>query len=182
MKRFCWRMLGVLSVGVLCLATARAAEGDLKVGDKAPAFSLEGTDGKTYSLADFKGKQAVVLAWFPKADTPGCTKECKSISADGANLKKLNFAYFTASVDKVEANKKFVEKYDLNFPILSDPTKKVAEAYGVVHPGRPVAERWTFYIDKEGIIKKIDKDVQPRTTTAGPDIAKNVKELGLAGE
>src|SRR5436305_15338793 len=66
--------LGVALVGGVAFAQDRAP----KVGDKAPEFALEGTDGKTYKLADFKGKKAVVLAWFPKADTPGCTKECKS--------------------------------------------------------------------------------------------------------
>jgi peroxiredoxin Q/BCP len=159
---------------------ARADDANLKVGDKAPAFSLEGTDGKTYSLDQFKGKQAVILAWFPKADTPGCTKECKSLRDHSTALKPLNVAYFTASVDPVEANKKFAEKLQLDYPILSDPTKAVAQAYGVVHTGRPVAERWTFYIDKDGIIKAIDKNI--KTEKAGADVAAKVKELGLSSQ
>jgi peroxiredoxin Q/BCP len=183
MRRSIRGVLGLLGVGLaLAGRPAIGAEGDLKVGDKAPAFSLQGTDGKTYSLDQFKGKKAVVVAWFPKADTPGCTRECKSIRDHSEALKGLNIAYFTASVDKVEDNKKFVDKYELGFPILSDPDKSVAKAYGVVHPGRPVAERWTFYIDKEGVIKAIDKGVQQRTQTAGQDIAAKVKELGLTGE
>lgn len=183
MRRTLWGVLAAGSVAFLVTAGAWAADSaaDLKVGDKAPEFTLPGSDGKTYSLADFKGKKAVVLAWFPKAFTGGCTKECKSIRAKSEGLKKLNFAYFTASVDEPDYNKKFAESLDLDYPILSDPSKKVAEAYGVVHTGRPVPERWTFYIDKEGVIKHIDKDVQKRTEQAGDDIASKVKELGLAG-
>ena len=170
-----------LALLTFCLVfTARADEP--KVGDKAPDFSLPGSDGKSYSLADFKGKQAVVLAWFPKAFTGGCTKECKSIHETSEKLKPLGVAYFTASVDSPELNKKFAESLMVDYPILSDPDKKTAEAYGVVHTGRAVAERWTFYIDKEGIIKAIDKDVQKHTETAGQDIAEKVKSLGLAKE
>jgi len=165
-----------LALALVASAPVRAAE--LKVGDKAPPFSLVGTDGKTYSLDDFKGKKAVVLAWFPKADTPGCTAECKSIHANSEALKPLNVAYFTASVDKPEDNKKFSEKFGFGFPILSDPDKSVAQAYGVLQPPRPnYATRWTFYIDKDGIIREIDKKI--RTAQAGEDVAAKVKSLGL---
>ncbi len=182
MSRSSWGILAVLGVSLALFARpATAAEGELKVGDKAPAFSLQGSDGKTYSLDDFKGKQAVVLAWFPKAFTGGCTKECKSIRANSEALKGLKIAYFTASVDTPDYNKKFAESLDLDYPILSDPEKSVAKAYGVVHEKRAVPERWTFYIDKDGVIKAIDKGVQQRTEKAGEDIAAKVKELGLAG-
>src|SRR5947209_3166676 len=83
----------VLGLGLAAWAAGPAAADELKAGDKAPAFSLKGTDGKTYALDDFKGKQAVVVAWFPKADTPGCTKECKSFKDYGADMKKLGVAY-----------------------------------------------------------------------------------------
>jgi len=179
-----WSVFTLLGLGSLFLLAvpvpSRAAEAELKVGDKAPNFSLPGSDGKTYTLADFKGKQAVVLAWFPKAFTGGCTKECKSIHENADKLKTLHIAYFTASVDTPELNAKFAKSLELDYPILSDPSKKVATAYGVVHEGRPVAERWTFYIDKNGIIKDIDKGVQKRTEQAGQDIAAKVKELGLS--
>jgi peroxiredoxin Q/BCP len=181
MRRSFWGVLGLLGLGLAVAARpAVAAEGDLKVGDKAPAFELKGSDGKTYTLDQFKGKKAVVIAWFPKAFTGGCTKECKSIRESSDSLKGLNIAYFTASVDTPDYNKKFAESLDLDYPILSDPDKSVAQAYGVVHQGRAVPERWTFYIDKEGTIKAIDKGVQQRTTTAGKDIAAKVKELGLS--
>jgi peroxiredoxin Q/BCP len=179
MNRMVWCVLGVLGLAIGGIARPAAAA-DLKVGDKAPAFSLPGTDGKTYSLDQFKGKKAVVVAWFPKADTPGCTAECKSFRENSDNLKPLNVAYFTASVDPVEANKAFATKLGLDFPILSDPDKSVATAYGVVHEGRAVAERWTFYIDKDGVIKAIDKKIN--TKQAGNDLASKIKELGLASD
>jgi peroxiredoxin Q/BCP len=169
-----------LAIGLALAAGAGTASAQTRVGEKAPPFSLKGTDGKTYSLDQFKGKSAVVLAWFPKADTPGCTTECKSIRASSKELRELNVAYFTISVDKPEDNKKFAEKYDLDYPILSDPDKTVAGAYGVLLGSRPYAARWTFYIDKDGIIKEVDRSV--KVDQAGSDIAAKVKALGLASK
>jgi peroxiredoxin Q/BCP len=178
MKTAFWSGITLLGLGALLTGgTAGAADEAPKVGDKAPEFSLTGTDGKTYTLSDFRGKKAVVLAWFPKADTPGCTKQCKSYQSDGAALKGMNVAYFTASVDTVADNKKFAEKYGLEFPILSDPDKTVARAYGVLGP-RGVAQRWTFYIDQDGVIREIDQKIN--TTQAALDSATKLKELGIA--
>lgn len=173
------RIAALAGMALMVAWSVAAAAGEPKVGDPAPAFSLQGSDGKVYSLNDFKGKSAVVLAWFPKAFTGGCTKECKSFAQGGKELKPLKVAYFTASVDTADYNKKFAESLECDYPILSDPDKSVATAYGVVHEGRAVPERWTFYIDKEGIIKAIDKNVN--TTNAAADAAAKLKELGLAG-
>src|SRR5688572_28263313 len=71
----------------------------VKVGDMAPDFTLQGTDGKTHKLSDYRGKQAVVIAWFPKAFTQGCTIECKSLAENGDKIQKYDVAYFMASVD-----------------------------------------------------------------------------------
>ena len=183
MLRSVGRMIarGSLAIGFVLVAGSGTASAQ-KVGDKAPPFSLQGSDGKTYTLDQFKGKSAVVLAWFPKADTPGCTKECKSIRDSSKELRELNVAYFTISVDKPEDNKKFAEKYDLDYPILSDPTRSVAGSYGVLLGSRPFAARWTFYIDKDGIIREIDRTVNQRVDQAGSDIVAKVKELGLASK
>lgn len=151
---------------------------DLKLGDTAPDFKLPGSDGKTYSLTDFRGKQAVVLAWFPKAFTPGCTNECKAFAAGGASLRKFNVAYFTASVDPPEKNKEFAESVAADYPILSDADGKVARAYGVTGAVQKFASRWTFYIGTDGKILYIDKDVN--TKTHADDVAKKLKELGVA--
>src|SRR4051812_32999876 len=93
----------------LGLAAIPAAAGELKVGDPAPDFKLQATDGKTYQLSSFKGKQAVVLAWFPKAFTQGCTIECKSLAEHGDLIRKFNVTYFMASVDPLEDNTKFAK-------------------------------------------------------------------------
>lgn len=155
---------------------ARAAE--LKVGDAAPDFTMKGSDGKTYTLSDFKGKKAVVVAWFPKAFTGGCTAECKSFKELSSSLKDMDVAYFTASTDKVDDNTKFADSLSVDYPILSDPDKTVANAYGVINPQRGFANRWTFYIDKDGKIAAIDKMV--KTASAAPDVASKLKSLGIA--
>ena len=87
-------------------------------------------------------------------------------------------AFFTASCDDAETNKRFAEELKLDYPILSDPEKTAAQAYGVVHDDRKVPERWTFYIDKDGVVKFIDKKVTPKSH--GEDIAKKLEELGIA--
>jgi peroxiredoxin Q/BCP len=86
-------------------------------------------------------------------------------------------AYFTASVDTPEDNKRFAESLSCDYPILSDPDKSVAKKYGVLNPARGFANRWTFYIDKDGIIREIDKKV--KTATHGADVAAKVAELGI---
>ena len=182
----------ILLAAVLVLPFSVPARGqapvELKVGDMAPDFSLAATDGKTYKLSDFRGKQAVVVAWFPKASTRGCTIECKSLAENGHLLKKYQATYFMASVDPLEDNIGFakatsvkigdtvVEKKEADFPILSDPTKQVATSYGVLNQ-RGVANRWTFYIGKDGRILAIDKAVKPETSAE--DMAAKLKELGV---
>ena len=179
MLRIIGRKATLVGLGLVAmLFFAGAAAFELKVGDKAPEFSLEASDGKTYTLEQFKGKSAVVVAWFPKAFTGGCTKECKSLRENSKALKDLKIAYFTASVDTADQNTKFAKSLDLDYPILSDPDKSVAKAYGVLNATRGVTHRWTFYIDKEGVIKAIDKEI--KVDKAGADVAAKVKDLGLA--
>ena len=168
-----WMLMGL----GLALAAQPASADDLKVGDKAPDFTLKGSDGKTYKLSDFKGKKAVVVAWFPKAFTGGCTAECKSFKEKGDALKGLNVAYFTASVDDADTNTKFAKSLDLDYPILSDPGKATSKAYGNLG-ANGMAKRWTYYIDKEGVVREIDKSI--KTVNAAPDVAAKLKELKIA--
>ena len=171
----------LIALCALALGGNAVAE-ELKVGDKAPDFQLAASDGKTYKLSDFTGKQAVVIAWFPAAFTQGCTIECKSLAEHGADIKKYDVAYFMASVDPIEGekgNKAFAEAHKADFPLLSDPTKKTAEAYGVLNP-RGVASRWTFYIGKDGRIAYIDKTVKP--ATSAEDKAAKLGELKVAAK
>ena len=139
---------------------------ELKVGDQAPDFALRGTDGQTHRLSDYRGKQPVVLAWFPRAFTKGCTIECKSLAQNGGNIRQFDVAYFMASVDPLEGdqgNQAFATEHGADFPLLSDPDKRTAAAYGVLND-RGVTNRWTFYIDRDGRIAEIDKSVQPATS------------------
>jgi len=144
-------------------ANAQTPAAELKVGDQAPDFSLQASDGKTYKLSDFKGKKAVVIAWFPKAFTSGCTIECKSLAQNGDKIRKFNVAYFMASVDPVDQNKGFAEQEKADFPLLSDPSKETAKAYGVLNQNG-MARRWTYYVGKDGKILGIDKEVKPATS------------------
>lgn len=150
---------------------------DLKVGDMAPDFSLEATDGRTYRLSEFKDKQAVVIAWFPMAYTRGCTIECKSLAENGHLIKKYQVKYFMASVDPIDKNRGFAEKHKADFPLLSDPEKTAAEAYDVLNLFG-VAKRITFYIGIDGKILAIDKDVTPKSSAE--DMAATLGALGVS--
>ena len=173
----------VTAIVVMMMAAAGGGAGaqtpapELKVGDAAPDFSLQGTDGKTHKLSEYKGKQAVVLAWFPKAFTQGCTIECKSLAEHGDMIKKYKVQYFMASVDPLEGeqgNAAFAKSQDADFPLLSDPTKKTAEAYGVLN-ARGMANRWTYYIGKDGKILAVDKTI--KVATSAEDMAAKLGEL-----
>ena len=146
----------------------------LEVGSVAPDFTLQGSDGQTYKLSDFRGKESVVLAWFPKAFTGGCTIECKSLSENGHLLKKFTATYFMASVDPIDKNIEFSKQQKADFPLLSDPTKKIAQEYGVLRKSG-TAYRHTFYIGRDGKILAIDKNVKP--ATSAQDMAKMLSEL-----
>jgi len=149
---------------------------DLKVGEQAPNFTLQATNGEYYQLSDYKGKQAVVLAWYPMANTRGCTIECKSLVEKGHLIREYNASYFMASVDPLDDNRAFAKKTGADFPMLSDPSKDIAKAYDVLNLFR-VASRVTFYISKEGKILKIDEDISPKT--AAEDIASNLEKLNV---
>jgi thioredoxin-dependent peroxiredoxin len=168
----------VLSCAAMAFAQGQPASGvELKVGDMAPNFKLQGSDGKTYNLADFKGKKAVVVAWFPAAFTKGCTVECKNLAMNGDKIRQYDVTYFMASVDPIEKNTDFAKAQEADFPLLSDPTKDTAKAYGVLNE-RGLASRWTFYIGKDGKILAIDKAVRP--DTSAEDMVAKLGELNVA--
>jgi len=102
--------------------------------------------------------------------------ECKTLRESGQSIREFDVAYFAASIDKPETNRGFAESLDLNFPILSDPTKETARAYGVLRGFGMYTARHTIYIGKDGVIRFIDTKVRPRT--AGKDVASRLGELG----
>ena len=167
--------LAILCLFALSAVAAHAA--DLMVGDPAPEFTLQGSDGNSYTLSQFKGKQAVVLAWFPRAFTSGCTVECKSLADNGDKIRQYDVTYFMASVDPLEENISFARSTGADFPLLSDPSREVAEAYGVLQGGA-FARRVTFYIGVDGTVLKIDSQVNP--STSAQDMVATLGELGVA--
>ena len=137
----------------------------LSVGDKAPDFSLMSSDGKTISLKDFRGKK-IVLYFYPKDDTPGCTKEACSFSENLARVRKKGAEVFGISADSLKSHQKFVEKYELSFRLLSDESKEMIRMYDVWKQksflGKKYMgiERTTFIIDEQGRIAHIFSKVK----------------------
>lgn len=137
----------------------------LEEGAKAPAFTLVADDGKKVKLADFKGKP-VVLYFYPKDDTPGCTKEACAFRDKAADLKKLGAVVLGVSPDDTKSHGKFRDKFNLNFPLLSDPDHAVAEQFGAWREKNMYGKksmgiaRSTFIIGGDGLIKKVWKAVK----------------------
>ncbi len=141
----------------------------LKVGTKAPTFKLEDQDGNEVNLKSFQGEKNVVLYFYPKALTPGCTTQACSIRDTEKSFEKLDTVVLGVSPDSVDLIKKFETKHDLNFPLLSDVGHKVAEKYGVWGEksmfGKLIQglHRVTFIIDKEGTIQHVMPKVNTKT-------------------
>jgi peroxiredoxin Q/BCP len=131
---------------------------------KAPSFSLKATDGKTVKLSDFKG-QPVVLYFYPKDDTPGCTKEACAFRDRQSELKKLGVVVLGVSPDDVASHQAFTKKFELNFPLLADTDHAVAEKYGAWREKNMYGkvsmgiQRSTFLIDKDGKVAQVWKKV-----------------------
>jgi peroxiredoxin Q/BCP len=143
----------------------------LSEGDPAPKFTAPTNGGGTVSLSDFKGKH-VILYFYPKDDTPGCTKEACGFRDQWAAFKRKGAVVLGVSVDPVKAHDKFVAKFDLPFPLLADTDKKIVEGYGVwgekTFMGRKYlgTNRVTFLIGPDGRIKKIWPKVKPEEHAA----------------
>lgn len=143
----------------------------LEVGTKAPAFTLKNAEGKSVKLSEFKGKP-VVLYFYPKDDTPGCTKEACGFRDASAALKKHGAVVLGVSPDNVASHAKFRDKYELPFPLLSDEKHEVAEKYGAWREKNMYGkksmgiQRSTYLIDEEGKIAKVWARVKPEEHAA----------------
>lgn len=129
----------------------------------APDFSLKDTKNKTHSLADYKGKW-VVLYFYPKDDTPGCTTEACSLRDAATELQELDAEIIGVSADDAKSHEKFIKKYHLNFTLLSDPSKEIIEAYGAWGKkmfGKEGILRKTFIISPDGQVLKVYGRVAP---------------------
>ncbi len=143
----------------------------LETGNKAPCFTLPDKDGREVSLDSFKGRK-VVLYFYPRDNTPGCTRQACAFAAAYEDFKKLGVAVVGISKDSTASHIKFAEKYSLPFTLLSDPERKAIEAYGVWQEKKNCGKvamgvvRTTFIIDKNGIIEKVMPKVKPDTNAA----------------
>ena len=140
----------------------------VNVGDKAPDFEGPTSDGSRLGLKDFVGKKMVVLYFYPKDDTPGCTKEACSFRDNLKSVREIGAEVIGVSLDSVESHRKFADKYNLPFPLISDKDKRIATAYGVLKDTGASASRVTFIIDKSGKVAKVFPKV---------DVAKHTEEV-----
>ena len=153
---------------------------ELKVGDKAPAFNLKDATGKSVKLADFKD-QKVVLYFYPKDNTPGCTKEACGFRDDFSSLQNRQVVILGVSPDGPTSHQKFIEKFALPFPLLSDTDHQVMEKYGAWGEKNMYGKivegvlRSTFIIDENGKIAHIFRKV--KTDTHSQDVLKVIEEL-----
>ncbi|MBQ1535914.1 MAG: thioredoxin-dependent thiol peroxidase [Ruminococcus sp.] len=143
----------------------------LEAGNKAPDFTLSDKDGKDVSLRDFLGKK-VVLYFYPRDNTPGCTRQACAFAAAFEDFKRLGTVVIGVSKDSVASHVKFAEKHSLPFILLSDPDRKAIEAYGVWQEKKNYGKvsmgvvRSTFIIDENGIVEKVMPKVKPDTNAA----------------
>ena len=143
----------------------------LETGMKAPDFSLPDKDGNTVRLSDFQGKK-VVLYFYPKDNTPGCTRQACAFAASYEQFKTQDIAVIGISKDSVASHLKFAQKYDLPFILLSDPELQAIQAYGVWQEMKLYGKdsigvvRSTYIIDEQGIIEKVMPKVKPDTNAA----------------
>jgi len=153
---------------------------NLKVGNLAPAINLPASNGNTVSLKDFKGKN-VVLYFYPKDDTPGCTVEACSFRDEIKSVEKLNAVVLGVSPDGVKSHNKFIEKFKLPFLLLADEEKKTCQDYGVWIEKSMYGKKYmgvarsTFIIDKAGKIAKIFEKVKPEVHMA--EVLETLKNL-----
>jgi len=132
----------------------------VETGMKAPDFTARITSGKTVHLHDYKGKK-VVLYFYPKDDTPGCTVEACGLRDQYQKVRELNAEVLGVSVDSVDSHQKFTDKFHLPFQLVADPDKSITKAYGVLNDKSNMARRVTFIIDEQGKIAKVFETVKP---------------------
>ncbi len=160
MKTLAKTFQAFLIIMLLLPSSFAHAEDALKVGDLAPAFSSVTESGKTFALESRRGHWTV-LFFYPKAGTPGCTKQACAFRDGIKKIRARCAEVFGLSADTVEAQRKFHDEHQLKFSLLADPDGQIVKQYGAQRPLIKLAQRWTFIIDPELRIRAIDKDVDP---------------------
>jgi peroxiredoxin Q/BCP len=143
----------------------------VKTGDQAPDFQGPTSDGSLLGLKDFAGRKNVVLYFYPKDDTPGCTTEACSFRDNLQSIREMGAEIVGVSIDTVQSHDKFAKKYGLPFPLISDKDKRIASAYGVLKEMGVGTNRVTFIIDKNGKVVRIFPKV---------DVSKHTEEVVAA--
>lgn len=156
----------LLLLGLLITMSVGVGSADeLKVGDAAPATRVMGNDGRMHNLRESVGRSWLVVAWYPKAASKGCTAECNNLRDNVNAIASYRTVLFGASVDTPEDNRAFAEHNGYPFILLSDTSKTLAAQMGVLS-AKGVAMRWTFIIDEKGVVRYINKSVNPATAMA----------------
>lgn len=163
-------VLGMSTLGVFGQATTKPA-----VGSSAPLFAGQTQDGKTWKLADARGKKLVLLYFYPKDETPGCTKEACGLRDRMSDLKQANVEVVGVSFDSAASHQQFVARHNLNFTLLTDPAGQIADAYGVRMSGKNMARRVSFLIGKDGKILHVTDS--PNADTHLTEISEFVAKL-----
>jgi peroxiredoxin Q/BCP len=158
MKKFATAALTLITSLSLFAADAPAVP---KARDKAPLFTGQDQDGKTFKLNSLIGKKIVLLYFYPKDNTPGCTKEACGFRDRLDSLQKDNVEVIGVSFDSAESHKQFIAKYQLEFRLLADPDGKIVDAYGVQVVGRKMARRVSFLIGLDGKIVHVTDSGDP---------------------
>jgi len=154
--------LCLLIIGSLLLSVTNIFADVPKAGDTAPLFAGQDQDGKTIKLKSLIGKQIVLLYFYPKDNTPGCTKEACGFRDRLSDLQKQNVQVIGVSFDSADSHKQFIAQNQLNFPLLTDPDGKIADAYGVQVVGRKQARRVSFLIGLDGKIVHVTDSGNPQ--------------------
>jgi len=147
---------------LLTLIGLTSCAAELKPGDIAPAFSTVDQSGRTVQLSDYLGKFNVVLYFYPKDDTPGCTAQACSLRDGHGAILATGAVVLGVSADDVTSHAAFSSKFHLPFPLLADPSKQIIDAYGVRMPALGFAKRVTFIIDKQGVIRHMVSNVDTK--------------------
>ncbi len=153
-------MKRVLLYSLLFFLTSTTLASELSPGDQAPVFSAKTHEGKDFDLNSRKGKWTV-LYFYPKADTPGCTKQACAFRDSIKVIRKQDADVYGVSIDTVEDQAKFHEKHHLNFTLLADAKADVVMKYGTKMPDKELSQRWTFIIDPSLKIRAVDRQVDP---------------------
>jgi peroxiredoxin Q/BCP len=172
MKTNC--LTSLVIIGSILFSTAATFAAVPKTGDTAPLFTGQDQDGKTFKLKSLIGKKIVLLYFYPKDNTPGCTKEACGFRDRLSGLQTNNVEVIGVSFDTAESHKKFIADYSLNFRLLADPDGKIVDAYGVQVVGRKMARRVSFLIGLDGMIVHV-------TDSGNPDLHFNEMNAAIAG-